>query len=38
MTKKAHLLQDWRSKGDWTDTAVYRILHDEWHPLIATRR
>lgn len=26
MTKEAHLRQDWWSKGEWTDTAVYGLL------------
>ncbi|MDO5737577.1 MAG: GNAT family protein [Propionibacteriaceae bacterium] len=30
MTKEAHLRQDWWNKGEWSDTAVYGILRDEW--------
>lgn len=30
MTKEAHLRQDWWSKGEWTDTAVYGLLAAEW--------
>ncbi|MGH3446579.1 MAG: GNAT family N-acetyltransferase [Nocardioidaceae bacterium] len=29
MTKEAHLRQDWWSKGEWTDTAVYGLLAAE---------
>ncbi|WP_229660907.1 nitroreductase/quinone reductase family protein [Marmoricola endophyticus] len=29
MTKEAHLRQDWWSKGEWTDNAVYGLLASE---------
>jgi len=30
MTKEAHLRQDWFGKGEWTDTAIYGLLREEW--------
>jgi RimJ/RimL family protein N-acetyltransferase len=30
MTREAHLRQDWWSKGEWSDTAVYGLLREEW--------
>lgn len=29
MRQEAHLRQDWWSKGEWTDTLVYGILHSD---------
>lgn len=29
MSKEAHLRQDWWSKGEWTDTAIYGLLASE---------
>lgn len=32
MQQEAHLRQDWWSRGEWTDTAVYGVLMQEWPP------
>ncbi|MGH3413715.1 MAG: GNAT family N-acetyltransferase [Marmoricola sp.] len=30
MTREAHLREDWWSKGEWTDNAIYGLLAAEW--------
>lgn len=30
MRQEAHLRQDWWNHGEWTDTAVWAVLVDEW--------
>ncbi|MEJ7834467.1 MAG: GNAT family protein [Nocardioides sp.] len=30
MTKEAHLRQNFLNKREWTDTAIYGLLRDEW--------
>ncbi|UMG94220.1 GNAT family N-acetyltransferase [Nocardioides sp. TF02-7] len=30
MTREAHLREDWFSKGEWTDNAIYGLLAGEW--------
>lgn len=30
MTKEAHLRQNFLNKHEWTDTAIYGLLRDEW--------
>ncbi len=32
LRQEAHLRQDWLNKGEWSDTAVFGILRDEWAP------
>ncbi len=37
MTKEAHLREDWFSKGEWTDNAIYGLLAPEWAATTASR-
>lgn len=32
MTHEAHLRRDWYEDGEWSDTAVYGLLREEWVP------
>lgn len=32
MTHEAHLRRDWFGKGEWSDTAIYGLLVEEWSP------
>ena len=32
MKHEAHVGQDWRAKGEWTDTLIYGLLKTDYYP------